>query len=82
MGAILDKFMEYVNNATPEQLQADWEELEHYCDIGASVFDFLPDIYTCNIDENLHEETDGCHIITGISMENLESSMSDYYLAA
>lgn len=49
MGVLLDKFMEYVNNATPEQLQADWEELEHYCDQGMSVEDYFKNNF--NIDD-------------------------------
>ena len=44
MGRILDNFNEYLKGKTPEQLQADWDELEHYCNIGAPVFDFLPDM--------------------------------------
>lgn len=44
MENILDKYMEYVNNATPEQLKEDWEELGPLCDIGAPVLDFLPDM--------------------------------------
>lgn len=44
MGKLLDEFNKYVENATPEQLQADWEQLKHYCDIGAPVLDFLPDM--------------------------------------
>ncbi len=44
MEKMLDKLNEYINNATPDQLKEDWEELGPLCDIGVPVPDFLPDM--------------------------------------
>lgn len=45
MKTILDEFMEYVNNATPEQLKEDWEELKQYCNVGKPILEVLDDQY-------------------------------------
>ena len=39
---ILEKLDNYLNNATPEQLAADWEELKQYNQDGPEMLDCLP----------------------------------------
>jgi len=39
---ILQKLDEYLNNATPEQLDADWEKLKQYNQEGPEMLDCLP----------------------------------------
>jgi len=39
---ILQKLDEYLDNTTPEQLAADWEELKQYNQEGPEMLDCLP----------------------------------------
>lgn len=39
---ILQKLDEYLDNASPEQLAADWEELKQYNQEGPEMLDCLP----------------------------------------
>ena len=42
---ILQKLDEYLDNATPEQLEKDWAELEKYNHDGTEMLDVLPSFY-------------------------------------
>lgn len=41
MGKLLEELLEYLSNATPEQLEKDWAELEPFSHIGSSVEEFI-----------------------------------------
>ena len=41
MGKLLDELLEYLSNATPEQLEKDWEELEPLSHIGPEAEEFI-----------------------------------------
>ena len=43
MGKLLDELLEYLSNATLEQLEKDWEELEPLSHIEADAKDFIGD---------------------------------------
>ena len=42
MGKLLEEIQEYLNNATQEQLEKDWEELEEFSKIEVYPNDLLP----------------------------------------
>lgn len=41
MGKLLDSLINYLDNATPEQLERDWKELEPFSKIGPSVDEYV-----------------------------------------
>lgn len=41
MGKLVQELMEYLNNASNEQLEEDFKELEYYNEIGPNVEDFI-----------------------------------------
>ena len=47
MGKLLKELQEYLSNATTEQLEKDWEELEQFSHIGPEAKDFVENQLEC-----------------------------------
>lgn len=75
MGKLLEGVLEYLNNATEEQLQQDWEELKESNEIGPSMEYLIEESFSLlNTDINILQNT--------VLYDNPDYSNPKYNLAA